>query len=84
VGLGVETLIRGLILGLEPYVLQGSRDFVPALEFSGKRDRINTVDFVSKIRTATAAGPFDVSTDALSPTRAPTTRVRTTAPITVS
>lgn len=30
----------------------------------GKRDRVNTEDFISKIRTATAPGRFDVSTDA--------------------
>jgi len=30
----------------------------------GKRDRINTEDFISKVRSATAAIPFDVSTDA--------------------
>ena len=30
----------------------------------GKRDRINTEDFVSKVRWATAPGWFDVSTDA--------------------
>jgi hypothetical protein len=30
----------------------------------GKRDRVNTEDFVSKIRWATANIPFDVSTDA--------------------
>jgi len=33
----------------------------------GKRDRINTEDFVSKIRQATAPGWFDVSTDAFQP-----------------
>ncbi len=33
----------------------------------GKRDRINTEDFVSKIRWATAPGWFDVSTDAFQP-----------------
>jgi IS1 family transposase len=33
----------------------------------GKRDRINTEDFVSKIRWATAPGWLDVSTDAFQP-----------------
>ena len=33
----------------------------------GKRDRINTEDFISKIRWATAPGRFDVSTDAFQP-----------------
>src|SRR5438477_8959153 len=33
----------------------------------GKRDRVNTEDFVSKIRWATAPGWFDVSTDAFLP-----------------
>lgn len=33
----------------------------------GKRDRVNTEDFVSKIRWATANLPFDVSTDAFQP-----------------
>jgi hypothetical protein len=33
----------------------------------GKRDRVNTEDFVSKIRWATAPGWFDVSTDAFQP-----------------
>ncbi|MFL6353400.1 MAG: transposase, partial [Bryobacteraceae bacterium] len=33
----------------------------------GTRDRINTEDFVSKIRWATAPGRFDVSTDAFLP-----------------
>jgi len=33
----------------------------------GKRDRVNTEDFVSKIRWATANTPFDVSTDAFQP-----------------
>ena len=33
----------------------------------GKRDRIATEDFVSKIRSATAPGWFDVSTDAFQP-----------------
>lgn len=33
----------------------------------GKRDRVNTEDFVSKIRWATAPGWFDVSTDGFEP-----------------
>ncbi len=33
----------------------------------GKRDHINTEDFISKVRTATAAKPLDVSTDAFQP-----------------
>lgn len=33
----------------------------------GKRDRVNTEDFISKIRSATAPGWFDVSTDAFQP-----------------
>ena len=33
----------------------------------GKRDRVNTKDFVSKIRWATAPGWFDVSTDGFQP-----------------
>jgi IS1 family transposase/transposase-like protein len=33
----------------------------------GKRDRVNTEDFVAKIRWATAPGWFDVSTDAFPP-----------------
>ena len=33
----------------------------------GKRDRINTEDFISKLRTATYAGTFDISTDAFQP-----------------
>ena len=33
----------------------------------GKRDRINTEDFISKVRVATAPGFFDVSTDAFQP-----------------
>jgi transposase-like protein/IS1 family transposase len=33
----------------------------------GKRNRVNTEDFISKIRWATAAVPFDVSTDAFQP-----------------
>jgi IS1 family transposase len=33
----------------------------------GKRDRINTEDFISKIRWATAPGRFDVSTDGFQP-----------------
>jgi IS1 family transposase len=33
----------------------------------GKRDRVNTEDFVSKIRWATAPGWFDVSTDGFQP-----------------
>ncbi len=33
----------------------------------GKRDRGNTEDFISKIRSATAPGWFDVSTDAFQP-----------------
>jgi len=33
----------------------------------GKRDRVNTEDFVSKIRWATAPGWFDVSTDGFGP-----------------
>ena len=33
----------------------------------GRRDRVNTEDFVSKIRWATAPGRFDVSTDAFQP-----------------
>lgn len=33
----------------------------------GKRDRISTEDFISKIRWATAPGWFDVSTDAFQP-----------------
>jgi len=33
----------------------------------GKRDRVNTEDFVSKIRWATAPGRFDVSTDGFQP-----------------
>jgi hypothetical protein len=33
----------------------------------GKRDRVKTEDFVSKIRRATAPGRFDVSTDGLQP-----------------
>jgi IS1 family transposase len=33
----------------------------------GKRDRVNTEDFISKIRWATAPGRFDVSTDAFQP-----------------
>ncbi len=33
----------------------------------GKRDRINTEDFISKIRWATAPGWFDVSTDGFEP-----------------
>jgi IS1 family transposase len=33
----------------------------------GKRDRINTEDFISKIRWATAPGWFDISTDAFQP-----------------
>lgn len=33
----------------------------------GRRDRVNTEDFVSKIRRATAPGRFDVSTDAFQP-----------------
>ncbi len=33
----------------------------------GKRDRVNTEDFITKIRTATAPGRFDVSTDAFQP-----------------
>lgn len=33
----------------------------------GRRDRVNTEDFVSKIRWATARGRLDVSTDAFQP-----------------
>ncbi len=33
----------------------------------GKRDRVNTEDFISKIRWATTNVPFDVSTDAFQP-----------------
>jgi len=33
----------------------------------GKRDRVNTEDFVSKIRWATAPGYFEISTDAFQP-----------------
>ncbi len=33
----------------------------------GKRDRVNTEDFISKIRWATAPGRFDVSTDGFQP-----------------
>jgi len=33
----------------------------------GRRDRINTEDFISKVRAATAANPFQVSTDAFQP-----------------
>jgi len=33
----------------------------------GKRNRVNTEDFISKIRWATAAFPFDISTDAFQP-----------------
>ncbi len=33
----------------------------------GKRDRVNTEDFISKVRWATAPGWFDVSTDAFQP-----------------
>ena len=33
----------------------------------GKRDRVNTGDFISKIRWGTAPGRFDVSSDAFQP-----------------
>ena len=33
----------------------------------GKRDRVNTEDFVSKIRLATTPGYFEISTDAFAP-----------------
>jgi hypothetical protein len=33
----------------------------------GKRDRVNTEDFVSKIRWVTAPGRFNVSTDGFQP-----------------
>jgi IS1 family transposase len=33
----------------------------------GKRDRVNTEDFISKVRWATTSAPFDVSTDAFQP-----------------
>ena len=33
----------------------------------GKRDRVNTEDFISKIRWATAPGWWDLSTDAFQP-----------------
>ena len=33
----------------------------------GKRDRVNTEDFISKIRWATAPGRFDISTDGFQP-----------------
>ena len=33
----------------------------------GKRDRVNTEDFISKIRWATAPGYFEISTDAFAP-----------------
>ncbi len=33
----------------------------------GKRDRVNTEDFISNVRQATAPGWFDVSTDAFQP-----------------
>jgi len=33
----------------------------------GKRDRINTEDFISKVRIATAPGYFEISTDAFAP-----------------
>jgi hypothetical protein len=48
----------------------------------GKRDRVNTEDFVSKIRWATAPGWFDVSTDAFRLTKAPSTLDCTTVRIT--
>lgn len=33
----------------------------------GKRDRVNTEDFISKVRLATAPGYFEISTDAFAP-----------------
>lgn len=48
----------------------------------GKRDRVNTEDFVSKIRCATAPGWFDVSTDAFQPYEGASTLAFTTVRIT--
>jgi hypothetical protein len=47
-------------------VLSARRSWLSRGTF-GKRDRVNTEDFVSKIRWATAPGRFDVSTDAFQP-----------------
>jgi IS1 family transposase len=46
--------------------LEGTSKLVVAWHL-GKRDRVNTEDFVSKIRWATAPGWFDVSTDGFQP-----------------
>jgi IS1 family transposase/transposase-like protein len=63
----VQRLERGMMGDAWTFIaLERTSKLVVAWHL-GKRDRISTEDFVSKIRWATAPGWFDVSTDAFQP-----------------
>jgi len=62
-----ERVERGMVGDAYTFIcLERSTKLVMAWHL-GKRDRVNTEDFVSKIRWATAPGRFDVSTDGFQP-----------------
>jgi IS1 family transposase len=62
-----ERVQRGMVGDAYTFIcLERSTKLVMAWHL-GKRDRVNTEDFVSKMRWATAPGRFDVSTDGFQP-----------------
>ena len=62
-----ERVERGMVGDAYTFIcLERSTKLVMAWHL-GKRDRMNTEDFISKIRWATAPGHFDVSTDGFQP-----------------
>jgi transposase-like protein/IS1 family transposase len=62
-----ERIERGMVGDAYTFIgLERTSKLVVAWHL-GKRDRVNTEDFISKIRWATAPGWFDVSTDAFQP-----------------
>jgi hypothetical protein len=61
-----ERTEKGMMGDAYTFIGLGTRKLVVAWHL-GKRDRVNTEDFISKVRWATVPGWFDVSTDGFEP-----------------
>jgi hypothetical protein len=60
-----ERVENGMVGAAWTFIALGRSSKLVMAWHLGKRDRVNTEDFVAKIRWATAPGWFDVSTDAI-------------------